>query len=330
MPRAEVGTPKWVANKMKSKGLQRLRWYCQMCEKQCRDENGFKCHCMSEAHQRQMQVFSQRAGKYMDEFSKDFEGEFMKLMRTRYCRTKVLANTVYQDVISDKQHVHMNATIWSTLSEFVLYLERTGKVHLEKSERGFVLEYIDKEKLRKERDADAKRKAELTAEQRRERQFNRQVEAAWQEKRKIEGENPPEEERLPFVRDDESKPIEFSLPSQVIPSTDDNKKINFRKLDKTDDSPVIIKHTNKSLSSGDLLRLRQPREWERMSNRMGSASYSSLIVFNVLREQERLPLFRLSTNSKEVSHATNSAHAEVAAHQSCFSSADGKEKQETS
>lgn len=29
MAKAEVGTPKYVANKMKSKGLQRLRWYCQ-------------------------------------------------------------------------------------------------------------------------------------------------------------------------------------------------------------------------------------------------------------------------------------------------------------
>ena len=44
MPKNDVGGPKWLANKMKSKGLQKLRWFCQMCEKQCRDENGFKCH----------------------------------------------------------------------------------------------------------------------------------------------------------------------------------------------------------------------------------------------------------------------------------------------
>lgn len=37
-----MGTPKWLANKMRAKGLQKLKWYCQMCEKQCRDENGFK------------------------------------------------------------------------------------------------------------------------------------------------------------------------------------------------------------------------------------------------------------------------------------------------
>ena len=31
-------TPKAIANRIKSKGMQKLRWYCQMCEKQCRDE----------------------------------------------------------------------------------------------------------------------------------------------------------------------------------------------------------------------------------------------------------------------------------------------------
>ncbi|GAU30718.1 hypothetical protein TSUD_39420 [Trifolium subterraneum] len=52
-------SPKAIANRIKAKGLQKLRWYCQMCQKQCRDENGFKCHCMSEGHQRQMQIFGQ-------------------------------------------------------------------------------------------------------------------------------------------------------------------------------------------------------------------------------------------------------------------------------
>lgn len=31
-------TAKAIGNRIKSKGLQKLRWYCQMCQKQCRDE----------------------------------------------------------------------------------------------------------------------------------------------------------------------------------------------------------------------------------------------------------------------------------------------------
>ena len=33
-----------IANRIKAKGLTKLRWYCQLCEKACRDENGYKCH----------------------------------------------------------------------------------------------------------------------------------------------------------------------------------------------------------------------------------------------------------------------------------------------
>jgi DNA/RNA-binding protein KIN17 len=113
MPRAEVGTPKWLSNKMKSKGLQKLRWFCQMCQKQCRDENGFKCHCLSEQHHRQMQVFIQDPNRFIDEYSKEFLTNFLGILNTRYCNCRVLANTVYNDLISqDKNHTHMNATIW--------------------------------------------------------------------------------------------------------------------------------------------------------------------------------------------------------------------------
>ena len=65
MPKAEKGSIKYLANRMKSKGLQKLRWYCQMCQKQCRDENGFKCHTMSESHQRQLLLFADQPNKFL-------------------------------------------------------------------------------------------------------------------------------------------------------------------------------------------------------------------------------------------------------------------------
>ena len=81
MPKAEKGTPKYLANKMKAKGLQKLRWYCQMCEKQCRDENGFKCHITSESHQRQLLLVAEDTDKFLDTFSKDFEDGFLYLLK---------------------------------------------------------------------------------------------------------------------------------------------------------------------------------------------------------------------------------------------------------
>ena len=34
-------SPKAINNRIKSKGLQKLRWYCQMCQKQCIDAVNF-------------------------------------------------------------------------------------------------------------------------------------------------------------------------------------------------------------------------------------------------------------------------------------------------
>lgn len=66
-----------IANRIKSKGLQKLRWYCQVCEKQCRDENGFKCHQMSDSHLRNMSLFGLNPGKVVAQYSADFEAAFL-------------------------------------------------------------------------------------------------------------------------------------------------------------------------------------------------------------------------------------------------------------
>eukprot|EP00934_Nitzschia_sp_Nitz4_P004241 Nitzschia sp. Nitz4//scaffold11_size288233//278062//279312//NITZ4_000826-RA/size288233-processed-gene-0.203-mRNA-1//1//CDS//3329534230//4231//frame0 len=145
MVKAEKGTPKDIANRIKAKGLQKLKFYCQMCEKQCRDANGFKCHLTSESHLRQMKIFSDNAGGILDSYSKEFERTYMATLRMRHGTKKVNANNVYQEVISDKQHIHMNATHWTTLSDFVQYLGKTGKCVVEETERGWFVSYIERD-----------------------------------------------------------------------------------------------------------------------------------------------------------------------------------------
>ena len=111
------------------KGLQKLRFYCQLCQKQCRDENGFKCHVMSEGHQRQMMLCADDPShmlKITSEFSSDFLGGFLRILRLSYNGKRVKANTVYQEYIADKNHTHMNSTRWHTLSGFVQWLGKTG------------------------------------------------------------------------------------------------------------------------------------------------------------------------------------------------------------
>jgi DNA/RNA-binding protein KIN17 len=154
MPKQEVGSTKWLGNKMKAKGLQKLRWYCQMCQKQCRDENGFKCHRMSDGHQRQMQLFVQDPNKFMDDFSQEFEHGFMQLLSHTYRAVRVLANTVYCDFISSRHHTHMNSTIWVTLSNFVQYLGRTNQCSIDKTPKGWYIQYIDNSPEAKQREKD--------------------------------------------------------------------------------------------------------------------------------------------------------------------------------
>lgn len=145
MGKHEVGTPKYIANKIKAKGLQKLRWYCQMCQKQCRDENGFKCHTMSESHHRQLLLFADNASRYMDQFSREFSQGYLNLLKRQFGTRRVPANRVYQEYISDRGHVHMNATIWVTLTGFVKWLGRTGQCVVDETEKGWYVTYIDRD-----------------------------------------------------------------------------------------------------------------------------------------------------------------------------------------
>lgn len=132
---------------MKAKGLQKLKWYCQMCQKQCRDDNGFKNHCTTESHQRQMLLFAGSSGRYIQQFSADFLQGFVKLLSQRYGTTRVWANRVYQEYISDRNHQHMNSTSWSTLSGFVQHLGKQGICKIEPStdeeRQGWYITWID-------------------------------------------------------------------------------------------------------------------------------------------------------------------------------------------
>ncbi|XP_023024132.2 kin17 DNA and RNA binding protein [Leptinotarsa decemlineata] len=142
--KAEVGTPKYLANKMKAKGLQKLRWYCQMCQKQCRDENGFKCHTTSESHQRQLLLVADNPRKYIDEFSYDFAKGYVEILRRQFGTKRVNANRVYQEYIRDRDHIHMNSTRWVTLTGFVKWLGKTGQAVVDETEEGWFITYIDR------------------------------------------------------------------------------------------------------------------------------------------------------------------------------------------
>ncbi|XP_019151258.1 PREDICTED: DNA/RNA-binding protein KIN17-like [Ipomoea nil] len=182
MGKNEFLTPKAIANRIKAKGLQKLRWYCQMCQKQCRDENGFKCHCMSESHQRQMEVFGQNPERIVSGYSEEFEDSFLEHMKRSHRFSRVAATVVYNEYIADRHHVHMNSTHWATLTDFVKHLGRAGKCKVEETPKGWFITYIDRdsETLFKEKMKNKRMRADIAEEEKQEREIKKQRERAEQ------------------------------------------------------------------------------------------------------------------------------------------------------
>ncbi|PKA55673.1 hypothetical protein AXF42_Ash011965 [Apostasia shenzhenica] len=249
-------TPKAIANRIKAKGLQKLRWYCQMCQKQCRDENGFKCHCMSESHQRQMQVFGQNPNRVIGGYSEEFERSFLDHMSRSHRFSRIAATVVYNEYISDRHHVHMNSTQWATLTEFVKYLGRTGKCKVEETPKGWFITYIDRdsETVFKDRLKNKRLRSDLVEEERQERTIAQQIERAAAQLYSTSGSadensDPPKPDDLQPLAVKPSEKVIFSLQtssassSKANPPADGSGSTSRLGFDEGPDSERTIKKT---------------------------------------------------------------------------------------
>ncbi|XGW14628.1 hypothetical protein V3C99_000702, partial [Haemonchus contortus] len=222
MGKHERGTPKDIANRIKSKGLQKLRWFCQMCQKQCRDQNGFKCHLTSESHQRQLLLVAENTNSFLRQFSRDFEANFMQILKTCFGTKRVRANEVYQEYIKDKGHVHMNATVWHTLTGFVLYLGKSGKCKIDQNEKGWYIQYIDQEEVLRKAEEAKRMKAEKDDEERQQEMINAQVRRALEQQGEVY-----EPQATELMRSDDSEKITLNLNLDKKPTAEDLKQPVF-------------------------------------------------------------------------------------------------------
>ncbi len=124
-----------------------------------RDENGFKMHTQSESHVRQMLLVGEDPKKYINDYSSQFQRDFLQLLRTSHGEKQISMNHFYQEYISNKEHIHMNATKWPSLTEFAKFLGREGICRVEETDKGIQIAWIDNspEALRRQ---DAIRKKE--------------------------------------------------------------------------------------------------------------------------------------------------------------------------
>lgn len=124
---SDYSSAKFLSKQMKARGLQKLRLYCQVCQKQCRDDNGFRSHIKSPSHLRKiLEVTSEDIDKY----SAQFESDFLTHLRVNHGEKPISANKVYNEFIQDKNHIHMNATEFTSLNKFIQYLSKNGKIKI--------------------------------------------------------------------------------------------------------------------------------------------------------------------------------------------------------
>lgn len=245
MGKHEVGTPKYIANKIKAKGLQKLRWYCQMCQKQCRDENGFKCHTMSESHHRQLLLFAENSHRYMDEFSREFSKGYLNLLKRQFGTKRVPANRVYQEYISDRGHVHMNATQWLTLTAYVKWLGRSGQCVVDETEKGWYITYIDRdpETLAAQEKKAKKEKMDKDDNERLMDFIEKQVEKAKQDVKKEEN----EASKTPLIRPENDAPLVLDIklkPKLNLLFANNVKQENIKNENTNQDKSVLSKSIN--------------------------------------------------------------------------------------
>ncbi|KAL7956431.1 domain of Kin17 curved DNA-binding domain-containing protein [Trichoderma compactum] len=218
MPKAEVGSTKHLSNKLKSKGLQRLRWYCQVCEKQCRDANGFKMHTQSESHVRQMLVVGEDPKKFINQYSDEFLKDFLSLLKTAHGEKQVQINQFYQEYIANKEHIHMNATKWPSLTEFAKYLGKEGICRVEETEKGLHISWIDNspDALRRQEALRRKEAQDQGDEEIEQRMIREQIKRAQQSAGKRDGEGEDESEDRELKRQDGEK-IKLSFGAKPKP-----------------------------------------------------------------------------------------------------------------
>ncbi|GIY49967.1 hypothetical protein CDAR_184011 [Caerostris darwini] len=182
-----------------------------MCQKQCRDENGFKCHTMSESHQRQLLLFAENPDKYIDQFSQEFLDDFMHLLKRRFGTKRVHANQVYQEYISDRNHLHMNATQWETLTEFVKWLGQKGHCNVDETEKGWFISYIDRdpETIMRQEALKKQKKMKLDSEERMAKFMQQQMQFDQEKSRSI-----PDTVYTELKRNDDDEKIVFSMKSE--------------------------------------------------------------------------------------------------------------------
>jgi DNA/RNA-binding protein KIN17 len=119
---------------------------------------------------------------------------------------------VYQEYIADKNHIHMNATCWSSLTGLCKHLGKEGMCVVDETEKGWFVQYIDRDpKLRAKQEAmESRQIAELDEQERVQLAIEAQREAA-RRALGIDSDAESAEGATELMKDDADAPLSLTL-----------------------------------------------------------------------------------------------------------------------
>ena len=200
---------------------------------------------------RQMTVIGEDPRRAINDYSQQFQRDFLQLLKTSHGEKRIHINRFYQEFISDKLHSHLNSTRWSSLTEFGHYLGREGICRVEEEEGdeggrggGVFISWIDNspEALRRQNALRKKERQDRGDEEREQKTIEEQIERARTDKGTTEEDELEEDTRRELQRKEGEK-IKLSFGAKPVakppspPLTDRSDEEKERKRTDTSGSP---------------------------------------------------------------------------------------------
>lgn len=176
-------------------------------------------HVQSESHVRQISLVSEDPKKYIEDYSKQFKSDFLQLLRTGHGEKSVHINHFYQEYIANKEHVHMNATKWPSLTEFAKFLGREGICRVEENEKGIHVAWIDDspDALRRKEAVRRKEMQDKGDEEREQRLIREQIKRAQKEAGIRAGADDAERAETGVLKREEGEKVKLSFGARPTP-----------------------------------------------------------------------------------------------------------------
>lgn len=131
----------------------------------------------------------------------------------RFGTRRIKANQVYQEYIAERHHLHMNATRWMSLTEFVKHLGKEGIVHVDENEQGWFISWVDNspEALKRQAALQKMERAKMDDEGRERKRLKEQIRSANEARGGEQDSASPQPTQIGLNRDASAGPIRLGI-----------------------------------------------------------------------------------------------------------------------